>query len=144
MSNSYNEACQTSLLYAFIRFFFWTWQRTTPNSSPIVLNLLTNRNFPLIYSVTICDQSQKIVHGVGAPTINYSSVDFISDTCQLSQQVSSCKLKRCFLSSGAGMLSYSYKSTCRMYLTPVATFRYLFFSRHLLLFYFSLPDHFSY
>ena len=32
---------------------------TTFNSIPIILNLLTNRNIVLIYSVTICEQKTK-------------------------------------------------------------------------------------
>ena len=32
---------------------------TTVNSIPIILNLLTNRNIALIYSVTICEQKTK-------------------------------------------------------------------------------------
>ena len=53
--------------------------------------------------------------GVGAPSINCSTVELMSDACRLSQQVSSSKPKRCFLSSGAGMLSNILKSTCGMY-----------------------------
>ena len=34
---------------------FWTWPRTTFNTIHIILNLLTNRNIPLIYSVAICE-----------------------------------------------------------------------------------------
>ena len=30
-----------------------------PDSIPIILNLLTNRNIALIYSVTICEQKKK-------------------------------------------------------------------------------------
>ena len=37
----------------------WTWPCTTFNSIPIILNLLTNRNIALIYSVTICEQKTK-------------------------------------------------------------------------------------
>ena len=38
---------------------FWTWHCTTFNSIPIILNLLTNRDIALIYSVIICEQKTK-------------------------------------------------------------------------------------
>ena len=52
----------------------------------IILNLLTNRNIALIYSVTICEQKKKqsIVHGQGASNINCSTIVFIFDVCRLS------------------------------------------------------------
>ena len=62
---------------------------TTFNSIPIILNLLTNRNIVLIYSVTICEQKQSIVQGQGASNINYSTVVFNFDVCWLSLPVSS-------------------------------------------------------
>ena len=41
------------------------------HSFPIILNLLTNnRDTALIYSVTICAQKQRIVHGQRASNIN--------------------------------------------------------------------------
>ena len=41
------------------------------HSIPIILNLLTNnRDTALIYSVTICAQKQRIVHGQRASNIN--------------------------------------------------------------------------
>ena len=56
----------------------------------IILNLLTNKNIALIYSVTICEQQQKknqrIVHGQGASNINYSTVVFIFDVCGVHNQ----------------------------------------------------------
>ena len=57
------------------------------DSIPIILNLLTNRNIALIYSVTICEQQkkkQRIVHGQGASNINCSTIVFIFDVCRLS------------------------------------------------------------
>ena len=62
---------------------FWTWPCTTFNSIPNILNLLTNRNIALIYSVIICEQ-QTIVHGQGASTIKHSTVVFKLDVCRLS------------------------------------------------------------
>ena len=52
----------------------------------IILNLLTNRNIALIYSVTICEEKkyQRIVHGRGASNINCSTIVFIFDVCRLS------------------------------------------------------------
>ena len=51
----------------------------------IILNLLTNRNIALIYSVTFCEQKkQRIVHGQGASNINCSAIVFIFDVCRLS------------------------------------------------------------
>ena len=40
-------------------YLFWTWPCTTFNSIPIILNLLTNRNIALVYSVTIYEQKTK-------------------------------------------------------------------------------------
>ena len=51
-------------------------------SIPIILNLLTNRNIALIYSVTICEQ--KDCARQGASNINYSTVVFNCDVCRLS------------------------------------------------------------
>ena len=45
----------------------------------MILNLLTNRNMALIYSITSCEQNQRIVHGQGASNINYSTVVFNFD-----------------------------------------------------------------
>ena len=60
------------------------------NSIPIILNLLTNRNIALIYSVTICEQkTQRVVHVLGAFNINYSTTVFNFDVCRLSKPVSS-------------------------------------------------------
>ena len=47
-----------SLIICFCE-LFWTWLCTTFNSIPVILNLLTNRNIALIYSVTICEQTTK-------------------------------------------------------------------------------------
>ena len=53
------------------------------NSIPIILNLLTNRNIALIYSVRIYEQKkQRIVHGQVASNINYSIIVFNFDVCQ--------------------------------------------------------------
>ena len=52
------ETCQTPLVYVFVS-IVWTWLCKTFNSIPINLNLLTNRNISLIYSVTICEQRTK-------------------------------------------------------------------------------------
>ena len=38
---------------------FWTWPLTTFNSIPIILNIVTNRNVALIYTVTICKKKTK-------------------------------------------------------------------------------------
>ena len=56
------------------------------DSIPIILNLLTNRNIALIYSVTICEEkkNQRIVHGQGASNTNCSTIVFIFDVCRLS------------------------------------------------------------
>ena len=56
------------------------------DSIPIILNLLTNRNIALIYSVTFWEQkkNQRIVHGQGASNINCSTIVFIFDVCRLS------------------------------------------------------------
>ena len=54
------------------------------DSIPIILNLLTNRNTALIYSVTFCEQKKQIVHGQGASNINCSTIVFIFDVCRLS------------------------------------------------------------
>ena len=39
--------------------FFWTRPRTTFNSIPIILKLLTNRNITSIFSVSICERKTK-------------------------------------------------------------------------------------
>ena len=39
--------------------FLWTWRCTKFNSIPSILILPTNKNIPLIYSVTICQQKTK-------------------------------------------------------------------------------------
>ena len=47
------------------------------DSIPIILNLLTNRNIALIYSVTIWNQKQRIVHGhvrITRTSVNKSSI----------------------------------------------------------------------
>ena len=55
------------------------------DSIPIILNLLTNRNIALIYSVTIAEQKKNgIVHGEGTSNINCSTIVFIFDVCKLS------------------------------------------------------------
>ena len=51
------------------------------DSIPIILNLLTNRNIALIYSVTICEQQKK---NKGASNINCSTIVFNFDVCRLS------------------------------------------------------------
>ena len=64
---------------------FLTWQSTSFNSIPLILNLQTNKNIVLIYSVTICKQKkQRTVGGQGASNINYSTVVFNFDVCRLS------------------------------------------------------------
>ena len=57
-----------------------------PDSILIILNLLTDRNIALIYSVTFWEQKkkQRIVHGQGASNINCSTIVFIFDVCRLS------------------------------------------------------------
>ena len=40
-------------------YLFWTWPCTTFNSIPIILNLLTNRNIALIYSVIFWEKKTK-------------------------------------------------------------------------------------
>ena len=55
-----------------------------PDSILIILNLLTNRNIALIYSVTFCEQKKQIVYGQGASNINCSTIVFIFDVCRLS------------------------------------------------------------
>ena len=55
------------------------------NSIPTILNLLTNRNIALIYSVTICDKKQRIVHGQGASNIIYSTIVFNFDVFRLGE-----------------------------------------------------------
>ena len=53
------------------------------NSIPIILNLPTNRNIALIYSVRIYEQKkQRIVHGQVASNINYSIIVFNFDVCR--------------------------------------------------------------
>ena len=56
------------------------------DSIPIILNLLTNRNIALIYSVTFCEQKkkQRIVRGQGTSNINCSTIVFNFDVCRLS------------------------------------------------------------
>ena len=50
-----------------------------------ILNLLTNnRDITLIYSVTICEQIQRVVYGQGASNINYTILVFNFDVCPLS------------------------------------------------------------
>ena len=39
--------------------FLWTWKGTTCKRIPIILIVLTNKNFALIYSLTICQQKTK-------------------------------------------------------------------------------------
>ena len=39
--------------------FFYTWRCTTFNSIPNISILLTNKNVPLIYSITFCQQKTK-------------------------------------------------------------------------------------
>ena len=56
------------LLHVFVSFFGPNCAQpcTTFNSIPIMnLILLANRNIALIYSVTICEKQQRIVHGQG-------------------------------------------------------------------------------
>ena len=51
----------------------------------IILNLLTNnRDITLIYSVTICEQIQRVVYGQGTSNINYTILVFNFDVCPLS------------------------------------------------------------
>ena len=55
---------------------------TTFNRIPIILNLLTNRNIALIYSVTeFVNKKQRIVQGQTASNINYSTVVLNFDVC---------------------------------------------------------------
>ena len=55
---------------------------TTFNRIPIILNLLTNRNIALIYSVTeFVNKKQWIVQGQTASNINYSTVVLNFDVC---------------------------------------------------------------
>ena len=54
-----HEACKTCLLYVLFAFLAFFRACTTFNSTPIILNLLTNRNIALIYSVTIFEQKTK-------------------------------------------------------------------------------------
>ena len=56
------------------------------NRIPIILNLLTNRNFALIYSVTICEQKQRIVHGQEASNVNCRTFVFNFNICRLFNQ----------------------------------------------------------
>ena len=39
--------------------FLYTWRRTTFNSIPNISILVTNKNVPLIYSITFCQQKTK-------------------------------------------------------------------------------------
>ena len=66
-------------------YLFWTWPWTTFKSIPIILNLLTNRNIALIYSVIICEQKTTDCAGSG----NYSTVVFNFDVCWVFEPVSS-------------------------------------------------------
>ena len=56
---------------------FQTWPCTTFNSIPVILNLRTNRNIALIYSVTInlWTKKQRIVHGQGTSNITFSTIN---------------------------------------------------------------------
>ena len=54
------------------------------NGIPIILNLVTNRNIALIYSITISNKIERIVHGLGDFNINYSTIVFNFDVCRLS------------------------------------------------------------
>ena len=64
--------------------FLWALKCTTFKSIPFILIVLTNKNAALIYSVTICQQKQRIVHFQGAFNINCSTVVFIIDVCHFS------------------------------------------------------------
>ena len=47
------------LCYMFLLVFFFNCPCTTLNSIPIILNLLTNDDIAIIYSVIICEQKNK-------------------------------------------------------------------------------------
>ena len=53
-------------LYHTNKKLFSTRPCTTLNSIPIILNLLTNRNIALIYSITICEQKTKVCAWAGS------------------------------------------------------------------------------
>ena len=49
--------------------FLWAWKCTTFKSIDFISIVLTNKNFALIYSITICQQ-KRIVHFQGTSNIN--------------------------------------------------------------------------
>ena len=73
---------------------------TTFNRIPIILNLLTNRNIALIYSVTeFVNKEQRIVLGQTASNINYSTVVLNFDICRASSTMTRRREKSIFASS---------------------------------------------
>ena len=70
------------------------------NRIPIILNLLTNRNIALIYSVTqFVNKEQRIVLGQTASNINYSIVVLNFDICRASSTMTRRRKKSIFASS---------------------------------------------
>ena len=54
--------------------FLSTWRCTTFNSIPIILILLANKKFSIIYSLSICEQKRKIVNRQWAPNVSCHGV----------------------------------------------------------------------
>ena len=72
-------------LPAFITSLFYGPDRAQRSITfPSFLNFLTNRNIPLIYSVTICER--RIVYGQRASNINYSTFVFNFDVAGFHNQ----------------------------------------------------------
>ena len=53
--------------------FLYTWRCTTFNSIPNISILLTNKNVPLIYSITFCKRKTKELC-----TVSFQTADFFS------------------------------------------------------------------